>query len=133
MRKITVTSLSDADIKKTMTVNVVENAKAVYADEAADQDMIDTGEADNVSVVEVKEAEEALKKAVNGLVLADGEKPGTDDGDRQSRSGDANKPRHGDPAGKRRLTISAAMLQSLPLQLLPQKRTAQIKVKKRDE
>lgn len=64
----------------------LKDAKAVLA------------EADNVSVVEVKEAEEALKKAVNNLVLADGGKPGTDDGDKPGQ-GDGNKPGHGDSTG----------------------------------
>ena len=91
--EITVTSLADADVKKTMTITVVENskdslaeliaqadkytenlftadsvmnfrqalenAKAVYADETADQDMIDSAEA-------------SLRAAMNDLKIESG-------------------------------------------------------------
>ena len=70
----------------------LKDAKAVLA------------EADNVSVVDVKEAEEALKNAVNDLVYANGEKPGTDDGDKPGhdaggKPGTGSKPGQGDSTG----------------------------------
>lgn len=93
-------------------VGRVENldAKDYTADswkavEAALKDAKDVlAEADNVSVVDVKEAEEALKNAVNDLVYANGEKPGTDDGDKPGhdaggKPGTGSKPGQGDSAG----------------------------------